>query len=560
MWWGDSTSLDVRDKRDIWVHNAHPRSAMPILFWALKFHNQSLLGAAQVTHTSGATQTIRTQANEVNRDALHGAAWRLASTYVTPNATDEVNRDTPRVIYASTPHATHHSKVPPVDEYLSRDWPMSPLYLELARTRPVELATAMLECFRSFAEWGGFLLYDFGAAQFTIALDPAGAIRFEVADVPSYALAGPMALFLVRALADAHPNGKGCSGDTRALERELRSTGAVYLGLMGVERETKVAGPCVQSSQCSMTSRRHSCHISQTDQRPACSWSLCNTSTPQHFGNSAPESRGLCYERHGMHVCHPLSDLTHSFDLATRPWLLPLMARYSDAVKDLIEPMSQTKLEMRMTLSDALSALRRSSASSAGIVSMANADDVCRNEVELIPPSPPFLPPPPPRASRMFRSRPRRPPPPPPSRERRPPPPLSLPPPPPRSKQVPHAGISVPPPPLPHLPSSSLSTQSHPPLSPPKQVPHAGISVPPPPLPHRPSGSRTTQTHPIAVTTPLAAPVTANTNETRVRPGQAKKAAKIAAKAAARATAAAAAAAASVNGSDAEAVVLCVDC
>ena len=41
----------------------------------------------------------------------------------------------------------------------------SPAYERRARERPLDLARAWLRCFRSFAEWGGFVLTDFKPEQ-----------------------------------------------------------------------------------------------------------------------------------------------------------------------------------------------------------------------------------------------------------------------------------------------------------------------------------------------------------------------------------------------------------
>ena len=68
---------------------------------------------------------------------------------------------------------------------------VSASYERLARERPLALTRAMLECFQTFSERGGFILRDFTPQQFVLAPLGERGVSFELVDGPTPA-AGPM--------------------------------------------------------------------------------------------------------------------------------------------------------------------------------------------------------------------------------------------------------------------------------------------------------------------------------------------------------------------------------
>ena len=59
----------------------------------------------------------------------------------------------------------------------------------------------------------------------------------------------------------------------------------------------------------------------------------------------------------GSGLCSPLSHLTHAYDVATKPWLLPAVAQHSQAVHELLPLMSDPIPARRVSLSQAIARL-----------------------------------------------------------------------------------------------------------------------------------------------------------------------------------------------------------
>ena len=163
-----------------------------------------------------------------------------------------------------------------------------------ARNQPLALARSILECFGSWAL--DFLQDDLKAQQFT--MDAHGTV-FMV-DGPKVAPDRPLG----RAIHEAW--GKkvhhGSKGDHGALD--------------GAKHE------CKRDADCPFTKESHSCRGAGT----------CAPGT-----RGAPEARGKCHnthyqqgpqhsQHHHLHHCVPLSEKTHVYDVANRPWLLPYIA------------------------------------------------------------------------------------------------------------------------------------------------------------------------------------------------------------------------------------------
>ena len=141
-------------------------------------------------------------------------------------------------------------------------------YRNRAAAAPLALARALLACFGSFAS-AGYVVDDFKAQQFT--LDARGLI---------YLVDGP------RLLADS------------ALGRAVARSPKIYNA-----RERA----CAVDADCPFAKEHLSCRGAGTCERGA---------------RGAPEARGKCLKG----TCALLSEKTHVYDVANRPWLLPYIA------------------------------------------------------------------------------------------------------------------------------------------------------------------------------------------------------------------------------------------
>ncbi len=147
---------------------------------------------------------------------------------------------------------------------------LSTAYARRAEHSPLELTRALLACFQSFA--GNFLLDDFRVTQFT--LDGKGHI---------YLVDGPKVL-------------------------HNSSLGDQVYDVWGTRhnQEDNSALACASDGDCPATHRLHSC--------------LDNVCEPGSL--PAPEATGTCRDK----ACLPISERTHIYDVANRPWLLPFIA------------------------------------------------------------------------------------------------------------------------------------------------------------------------------------------------------------------------------------------
>jgi len=163
-----------------------------------------------------------------------------------------------------------------------------------AATDPLGLARALLACFGSWTA-AGWLQDDFRAQQFT--MDGTG--RVYLVDGPQLLANWPLGRQVLQTWSSRH---RGTNADSAARGRDLN-----------LYRE-----PCGRDADCPFTRESHSCHTA----------GIC-----ERGSRGAPESRGKC--RHGF--CLPLSDKTHVWDVANRPWLLPFIAeKATGAERDLL--------------------------------------------------------------------------------------------------------------------------------------------------------------------------------------------------------------------------------
>ena len=147
---------------------------------------------------------------------------------------------------------------------------LSTAYAKRAEHSPLELARALLACFQSFA--ANFLLDDFRVTQFT--LDGKGHI---------YLVDGPKLL---------HNSSLGDQVNDVWQTRH--------------NQEDNTVRTCASDGDCPATHRLHSC--------------LDNVCEPGSL--PAPEATGTCRDK----ACLPVSERTHVYDVANRPWLLPFIA------------------------------------------------------------------------------------------------------------------------------------------------------------------------------------------------------------------------------------------
>jgi hypothetical protein len=150
---------------------------------------------------------------------------------------------------------------------------MSAAFSERAAQHPLRLARSLLACFQSWASVG-FFLDDFRANQFMLSAD---------GDV--FLVDGPKLL----------------TGSTIG-EHVVRTWGKTK------HQQNNTAVVCGVDANCPSTVPQHSCRVDVD----GCEAGSCG----------APEARGTC--RAG--TCVLLSEKTHVFDVANRPWLLPFIA------------------------------------------------------------------------------------------------------------------------------------------------------------------------------------------------------------------------------------------
>ena len=160
---------------------------------------------------------------------------------------------------------------------------LSKAFKKRATETPLALARSLLACFQSWASVG-FLLDDFRANQFT--MDAQGQI---------YLVDGPKAL----------------------------TDSVLGVHVVNTYHKTKHqiengAHECQRDADCAATVPQHSCPVASLGVRK-----LDEEAARCEPGSvGAPEARGKCMEE----TCERLSEKTHVWDVANRPWLLPFIA------------------------------------------------------------------------------------------------------------------------------------------------------------------------------------------------------------------------------------------
>ena len=163
---------------------------------------------------------------------------------------------------------------------------MSDAYLDAARRRPVDLVRGFVAAYAAFAEVGGFYLSDLTPAQFT--LDPR-SLAVSLIDAPRSFRSGLAEYF----------------SSTRPGYRECDAVNVASVFTMdGVA--TARGRTCRKSRDCPKQRRRR-----------------CADASGKTDARCPPELRGRCVEA----LCVPLSDKSQVYDVAARPWLLPLILK-----------------------------------------------------------------------------------------------------------------------------------------------------------------------------------------------------------------------------------------
>ena len=188
--------------------------------------------------------------------------------------------------------------------------PQPPGRRNIAERRPLRLARALLECFRSFSEEGGYFLDDLAWQQFSL--------REEAGRPPVVTLVdGP-----------------------KALDAPVRP----YLGESGHVLPFPNSTSCKLNSQCPATRKHHSCiengvgtrRVGLVDEAARKTTTTRNASTtcywrsgsqaPGAAQDAAPEAEGWCaaFAAPGVRAkhCVPWSSKTHVYDVGSRGWAL----------------------------------------------------------------------------------------------------------------------------------------------------------------------------------------------------------------------------------------------
>ncbi|KAH8096274.1 serine/threonine kinase [Aureococcus anophagefferens] len=181
----------------------------------------------------------------------------------------------------------------------------SKAYAAWARRDPLACAAALLRCFESFAERGGFFLDDFAVKQFTVD-ERKGEIW--LVDGPK-ALAGPIRDFFVRRGLPALPASTGPCSKKEPCPATPTSTRAPA-------RNRRRDAASVRFTQVPRAAAAENANIP------------CGPSRRTASGAARPAAR-----RAGRGLpngtCAPVGAHTHAFDVGAKVWALPAIATFA---------------------------------------------------------------------------------------------------------------------------------------------------------------------------------------------------------------------------------------
>ena len=198
--------------------------------------------------------------------------------------------------------------------------PMSDVYLDAAKRRPLQLLRGVVAAYAAFAEGGGFFLHDPAPTQFVI--DPA-TLAIYLIDAPRSFHSGLAELF-----AAAWPGYRRCDAYRVSDIFTMDSVQAVSRGLT-----------CHKSRECPRKRKK-----------------FCVNSERKTDARCPPEAHGRC----AAGRCMPLTDKSQVYDVAAQPWLflLVLSLVVDDDIRRelaaLASRMTQLDPEDRPTFSDVL--------------------------------------------------------------------------------------------------------------------------------------------------------------------------------------------------------------
>lgn len=161
---------------------------------------------------------------------------------------------------------------------------------------PLYAARALLRCFRSFSEVGGYFLEDYDPHQFAFT-PPRSRKKKHRATGAVFLVDGPMAM----------------SGYMRSLSLEA----GLRVFPPKAEARVNAGAACAADADCPHTASKHCC-CGFKGSDDACAPNADGTI------RGAPEARGRCSEN-GR--CADVTAATHVHDFATTPWALPLAVR-----------------------------------------------------------------------------------------------------------------------------------------------------------------------------------------------------------------------------------------
>ena len=179
---------------------------------------------------------------------------------------------------------------------------------DIARRRPLRLAQALLECFRSFSEEGGYFLDDLTWRQFSLREEAGKPPVVTIVDGP------------------------------KALDAPVRP----YLGESGHVLPLPNSTACSLNSQCPATRKHHSCidngvgtsraglvdeaALASWNATTACYWRPGSRAQGVPERAAAPEAEGWCasFDASGVRArhCVPWTSKTHVYDVGGRGWAL----------------------------------------------------------------------------------------------------------------------------------------------------------------------------------------------------------------------------------------------
>lgn len=298
---------DVRLLR--WLANGTAKEV-----WAGRAHGRNVIVKRLVRsrHRDGRATSLAS--NEVHRGELVGEMFFLEWLRGAPGVPALLGAwtDAGVPVYAvSDGGASYAATFPPADKAPApMDGPAA-----------FALAASLLDCFRSFAEVGGYFLDDLSPHQ------------FAVRDATVSLIDGPRLL------------------SNEQVWRFLG--GGVTHAMTGFD-----GGPCADDAACPATRHHHSCVGGNS--RFANFAGSAAVPTPCRDGSvAAPEARGWCLKGH----CRPITAKTHVYDVGSRPWALPRLARATTSnraqkfLETLIGRMTAADPDVRPTFTEALDLL-----------------------------------------------------------------------------------------------------------------------------------------------------------------------------------------------------------